>query len=435
MATAQRVAASRLLHRFGFGPAGDDFVTATASVDAAVAQIIAGTSDANAALDQARTPMPVLDYISLATAGTRAAMEEQRREQERTIKLWWLDRMVTTEQPLLERLTWFWHGHWATSQIKVRDARLMLQQNQTLRANALGDFGAMSRLMLRDPAVLIWLDGKGNKKGRPNENLAREFLELFTLGVGNYSEHDVRESARALTGWQLDLPSGTATRNDKQFDEGTKSVLGYTGSFDVDSLAELVITQPQCATFIANRLWRHLGSVDPITPEQLQVVRTAFGSGHNLAAAVFAMVNLVAVTEQPLMWVKSPVDWAVSTLRVIGVRPGDLAPGTQSGLLNDLNAMGQMPFFPPNVSGWPAGSAWLSAASTQARIRCSQRLIVHAPGWLKRVPPRQRPTVLADRLAVPEWSAPTQRVLADAANSAQDALVVALNSPDYLVGA
>lgn len=435
MATAERVAASRLLHRFGFGPSGDDFVTAAASIDAAVAQVIASTSEANAALDQVRTPMPILEYISLASAGTRAAMEEQRREQERTIKLWWLERMVTTEQPLLERLTWFWHGHWATSQIKVRDARLMLQQNQTLRANALGDFAVMSRLMLRDPAMLIWLDGKGNKKGRPNENLAREFFELFTLGVGNYSEHDVREAARALTGWQLDLPAGTAARNDKQFDDGTKSVLGYTANFDVDSLAELVITQPQCATFLATRLWRHVGSVEPISAEQLQLARAAFGSGHNLAAAVYALVNLVASSEQPLVWAKSPVDWAVSTMRALDIHPTELSPGTQSGLLSDLNAMGQMPFFPPNVSGWPAGTAWLSAASAQARIRCAQRLVTAAPRWLSRATPRQRPALLADRLGVPAWSAPTQRVLADASNSAKDTLIAALNSPDYLVGA
>lgn len=435
MAVDQRIAAARLLHRFGFGPSGTEYAAAaTTTPELLIAQLLASSNDANAAADRALTPVPAFGYIDKTMAISRQAAEDERRAQERAAKLWWLDRMVTTQQPLLERLTWFWHGHWATSEIKVRDTRLMLLQNETLRALALGDFRLLSKQMLRDPAMLIWLDGRGSKAGRPNENLGREFLELFTLGEGNYSEHDVRESARALTGWQLDLPAGTATRNDRLFDAGIKTVLSVTAALDVDALAEVVVAQPQCAAFIATRLWRHVSPDVTLTPELLLAAAAAFGPARSTGALVSALANQLAVTEQPLPWAKSPVDWLVSTLRALELRPSELPQSTQTGVLNDLGAMGQIPFFPPNVSGWPAGSSWLSAASTQARVRCTQRIVTSAPRWLRQATPRQRPVVLADRLGVPAWSAPTQRVLSDAANSARDAVILALNSPDYLVG-
>ena len=140
----------------------------------------------------------------------RAAYAKQLRSRSAALTLWWLDRMVRAEQPLVERLTFTWHGHWATSIQKVRSPAMMLRQNETLRSLGRGDFRELARAMVRDPALLVWLDGQKNKKGKPNENLARELMELFTLGVGHYSETDVREAARALTGWRVDRAHATA---------------------------------------------------------------------------------------------------------------------------------------------------------------------------------------------------------------------------------
>ncbi len=430
-----RIAAARVLHRFGFGPAGTEYAAAIdAGSGTSIASMLASVNAVNARVDAAKTPLPQLDYINYSTAVSRAAAENERRAQERQLKLWWLDRMATTRQPILERMTWFWHGHWATSQIKVRDARMMLTQNEFLRSTALGDFTAQAQGMLRDPAMLIWLDSKGNKKGRPNENLGREFLELFTLGEGNYTETDVREASRALTGWQLDMVSGTSFRNDAAFDNGSKTVLGRTAAFDVDALAAHITAQPQCANFISARVWRHFGTDAPLTAQQLAPYRVTFGATRDIRALVLNMLNAIATTEASLPHAKSPVEWLISTMRALGVRPSTLTEKVQTGVLSDLTAMGQLPFFPPNVSGWPSGRAWFTATSTQARMACTQRLVTQAPKWLATTTARQRPNVLADRLGVPAWSAATLQTLQDPAMSSKEALIIALNSPDYLVG-
>src|SRR5262249_30464232 len=159
---------------------------------------------------------------------------------------------------LLERVTWFWHGHFATSVQKVRSARLMLQQNQTERQHALGDFSVLAKAMVVDPAILVWLDGQKNTAKAANENLARELMELFTLGINQYTEQDVRESARALTGWKVNRDGMTATLAPKQHDAKDKTVLGHTGPLDALSLVDILVAAPPSSRFIAQRLWYRL---------------------------------------------------------------------------------------------------------------------------------------------------------------------------------
>lgn len=433
--SADRIAVARLLHRMGFGPSGTDYERALMLGPAAVAgELMLAVTPASAAIDAARTPPPTLPYLTLAGSGSRAAYEQARRDQERALRLWWLDRMVTTTQPLLERATWQWHGHWATSELKVRDSRLMLRQNETLRATSLGDFKEQARLMLMDPALLIWLDGKGNRKGQPNENLGREFLELFALGDGNYTETDVREASRALTGWTIDMASGSSALQGNRFDNGFKEILGTRAAYDAATLAYHVASQPACAEHIARRWWRHCVSAEPAAAGQLQPLVDAFAPERNSGRLALAVAAVLQDSTIELPLAKSPVDWLVGTLRVLDLRPTRLPRTVQSGLLTDLSAMGQHPFFPPNVSGWPSGRAWFTTTSAQARLRSTQRLVTKAPRWLASARRGARAQVLADRLGVPAWSSPTASALADGSISARDALVVALNSPDYLVG-
>jgi len=433
--TDERLAVARLLHRLAFGPAGEQYERALALGAAATAgELMLAVSPSSAASDALATPPPPLPYLTLAGSGSRAAFEQARRDQERALKLWWLDRMTVTAQPLLERATWHWHGHWATSELKVRDCRFMLRQNETLRSTALGDFREQARLMLQDPALLVWLDGKGNRRGQPNENLGREFLELFALGDGNYTESDVREASRALTGWTIDMASGTAVLNPQRFDNGLKTILGARAAYDAPTLAYHVTAQPECATHIARRWWLRFLSNTPASDAELQPLVAAFAPERNIGRLVVAVGEVLQDTDRQLPLAKSPVDWAVGVLRVLDVQPNALPRAVQNGLLGDITAMGQQPFFPPNVSGWPMGRAWFTTTSAQARLRCTQRLVTRSPRWLASTKRNARAGVLADRLGVAAWSTPTASALADGSISARDALVIALNSPDYLVG-
>src|SRR5207248_2266852 len=198
----------------------------------------------------ASAPMPALDadpVVALpkdADRAARQAAQQQVRQQAQDSVLWWLDRMVAAEHQFAEKLVFFWHGHFATSVEKVRSAAAMLRQQQTFRDLGAGDFGPFLKAMLRDPALIVWLDGQQNTRAAPNENLARESMELFTLGVGNYTEADVRAAARALTGWQVRRGDATATFNPRRHDPADKTVLGVTGPLDTDGYADVLLAQP-----------------------------------------------------------------------------------------------------------------------------------------------------------------------------------------------
>src|SRR5437773_8021665 len=178
--------------------------------------------------------------------------------------LWRLDRRTQADHHFHEKLTFFWHGHWATSIQKVNVAALMLGQQQTLAKLGAGDFGALTKAMLRDPALILWLDGQKNTRQAPNENLARELMELFTLGIGNYTEDDVKAGAKALTGWQLDRDRMAAVLTPSRHDNGVKTILGRSGNFGADEYADILLAQPANAQFLAKRLWFRFASGEPI---------------------------------------------------------------------------------------------------------------------------------------------------------------------------
>ena len=252
----------RLLDRLGFGAGGDELARWQSSGYAAVVDaLLAPTGpDAGAVATPApRLPTPARPQrtaprgaggASEKTPADRAARKEYRQQlkaQQLTATRWWLGRMVRAEHPTRERLTWFWHGHFATSAQKVRVAALMLRQNEIFRTGALGSFTDLARALIVDPALLVWLDGNDNTAKAPNENLAREFMELFALGHGQFGEADVKEAARALTGWKLDRQTGKAQLRPKQHDDGGKTVLGRTGNLGATELVDLLLSQPASA--------------------------------------------------------------------------------------------------------------------------------------------------------------------------------------------
>src|SRR5690349_4653232 len=338
----ERDAVRRLLQRLGLGPRRGELDTATAAgFDATLDALTAPGPDAGAAA----TPAPAFAAVERAPKDPASA---QALQQQRTqLVVWWLDRMAAADRPFPERMTWFWHGHFATSIQKVRFANLMAIQNASQRRLGTGDFRALARAMAVDPAMLLWLDGGGNRVGKPNENLAREFMELFTLGVGNYSEDDVRSAARALTGWTVNVQARSAAFVPKRHDPGPETVLG-TSVNDTASLVNQLVGLPVSPKFIATRVWTRIVSDTPPDPATLGTLVSAYGSGHDVTALLRAAARTPAFRDPGSVLVREPVLWLTGALRALNLSASKMPPGP---LTAGLTGLGQVPFAPPNVGG------------------------------------------------------------------------------------
>jgi uncharacterized protein (DUF1800 family) len=289
------------------------------------------------------------------------------------LKAYWLYRVIFGADPLREKMTLFWHGHFATSNRKVQSVARMLAQNELFRSLALGDFRTLATAILSDPAMLVWLDGVGNSKEKPNENLAREFLELFTLGVGHYAEADIRQAARALTGWVRDGEEGdyeARIRFDPaRLDDGPKTFLGRTGSWNASDIARITLEQPAAAVHLARELYRFFVR-DDAEPAPNVIASLAdriraheFSMRHALDVILRSRHFYSADVRRRL--IKSPVEFTAGLVRTLGI------PRTRIDLvtLGSLcDRQGQNLFHPPNVKGWDGGRAWVSSAALLARF-------------------------------------------------------------------
>ncbi|TCO60437.1 DUF1800 domain-containing protein [Actinocrispum wychmicini] len=416
-----RAAARRLFERFGFGPRPGELDSGR-TVDAFL----------SAADDPGAPPPPTLGPEP--KPGKDKAAKQQEAQQVRTdqqaITLWWLDRMVATNSPLVERMTWFWHGHFATSAQKVKSARMMLAQNQTQRQHALGDFGVLANAMVVDPAMLVWLDGQKNTAKAANENLGRELMELFTLGVGNYTEDDVRAAARALTGWKIDRDTLAVTLVPKQHDNKDKTVIGHTGPLDAHSLVDVLVTSPASPKFVARRLWQRLVSGTPPADDVLARLTGAYGPNRDIRALLRALAAEPAFRDDGSTIVKQPVEWAVGVMRAFKIRPATLPADEQTKLLAGLRGMGQVPFLPPSVGGWPAGGAWLTTAAGLARLQLARLLTPHADLAALSGDPV---TAIGTLLGVGAWSDRTRAALTPLAHQPAQLASVAVCAPEYVI--
>ncbi len=289
------------------------------------------------------------------------------------LKAWWVYRMLNSPDPLTERLTLLWHNHFATSNLKINDLAVMRRQNEILRRHARAPFGILLRAVLRDPAMLIWLDASGNRRSQPNENLARELMELFTLGIGQYTEKDVKEAARALTGWTLE---GGAFKDDvSQHDGGEKTILGRTGRWNGDDLVQMLLDHPATAQRLAWRVCNLL--MGEGTVRSTAVAELAEGmQARNLdigwavetvlrSQAFFAPANLRSR-------VLEPVAYVVGAARALEITQ----PAPSSMILADwCGRLGQDPFYPPNVGGWPDGRSWISPHTMIGRANFAAALV------------------------------------------------------------
>ncbi|MCP9486481.1 MAG: DUF1800 domain-containing protein [Gaiellaceae bacterium MAG52_C11] len=277
--------------------------------------------------------------------------------------IWWLDRMVRTSRPLVERLTLVWHDWFATSLAGVGSQRLMLNQNKLLRSRSLGSFETMLRELTRDPAMLLWLSGTENTKWSPNENFARELMELFTLGAGGgYSERDVREQARALTGFDSDWRRGIGSHNfrfeRKRHDSGTKRIFGRSGAFDWEDAVRLCLRHPSHPSFFVEKLWGYFVPTPPDAATRRSLERL-YRQDLQIRPVVEAILRHPALYTGPRM-VKPPVVYTAGLLRGMG-RGIDT---TSWAWIS--NMAGQRLFMPPNVAGWD-DDRWLDTATFRGR--------------------------------------------------------------------
>lgn len=338
--------------------------------------------------------------------------------------------MVLTNKPLQERMVWFWHGHWATSIGKVNYALPMLTQNQTFRKHALGNFKDLSQAMLEDGALQVWLDGNENTLKAPNENLAREVMELFVLGVNRYTEKDVKELARALTGYQVPRSTGVVTLNQKRRDTGAVSILGKTAVMSGPEAISHLVDQADCPRFLAERIWYRFISSTEAMPKDHPLISAL--AGKDIQQGLTTLLKGKDLTNTKYSIVKSPVEWFVAVCKALELTPSKL--NSFAKLNGYLDKLAQIPFSPPNVGGWPTDEAWLSSASAQFRISFADWLVKQADlSAIEAIAPEKRVAYLADLLAVPEWTARTSMALGDLQKTVPRLVSLAICSPEYVV--
>jgi len=326
----------------------------------------------------------------------------QNRQQANEAVGWWLDRLFTTEAPLVEKMTLFWHGHFATSIDKVRDPYLMLQQNELFRSQALGNMRALTRAVVRDPAMMIYLDTAQSTKRQPNENFAREIMELFTLGEGHYSEDDIREAARAFTGLRINRPLGQSFFHRPSWDAGVKSVLGDRGRLQPDDVVDILFRQPACSRFLARKLCAYFVSDAP-PDEMVDAIAATIRRYDFEVAPVMRALFLSAAFYDPAYrrtQIKSPVQFLVQTRHALGL--ANVPRPLQLGILQQL---GHVLFRPPNVAGWDSGRAWITTNTLLTRYNIAGFLVKGpASGY--------RPPLVLDRNAAPAANRPARDRLA-----------------------
>ncbi|UOQ53451.1 DUF1800 domain-containing protein [Hymenobacter cellulosivorans] len=377
-----------LYWRAGFGPRPQD-IAANPNPRKALRQLLRDAAEyqplagprIQAAEMQAMTPVPTPDLRQDPQAPALKKGEltsEQRKEQNRqireafyTMNTGWLERMATSPAQLREKMTFFWHGHFAC---RVRRPAAALQLNNTIRQLALGKFSDLLLAVSKEPAMLQFLNNQQNRKQRPNENFAREVMELFTIGRGHYAEQDVKEAARAFTGWSYDA-QGQFVFRERQHDAGPKIFLGRTGNFGGEDILRIILEQPHTAEFITTKLYRFFVNDAP-NPAHIQPLAQAFfRSGYDISDLVERLFTADWFYDAANVGtrIKSPIELLAGIKRTLGVELEDKKP-----LIVFQKALGQTLFEPPNVAGWAGGRSWIDSSTLLFRLQLPQVLLRNA---------------------------------------------------------
>jgi uncharacterized protein (DUF1800 family) len=286
--------------------------------------------------------------------------------------------------------------------------------------------------MFFDGALQIWLDGGENTLKAPNENLSREMMELFVLGVNRYSELDVRELARAFTGYQIPRSTGEVISVPRRRDTGAVTVLGKTGVMSPEEVIKHLVAQPDCAKFVNERIWyRFISSSAPLPANHSSI--SAFAS-RDISALIKSMVEGKVLANPEYSLVKSPIEWFIAVCRAFNLTPSQM--NSQNKINSYLDKLSQIPFSPPNVGGWPTDEAWLSSASAQFRLAFASWISSQVDtAQLTLIAPEKRVAYLSDLLGVVEWSPRTTFALREVRNNPERLITLAICSPEYVVSA
>ncbi len=284
------------------------------------------------------------------------------------LQRWWTYRMLSSKRPLEEKMTLFWHGHFATSDRKVKNPYAMYVQNMLFRKLCLGNFHEMLLAVSKDPAMIVWLDNQQNRKGKPNENYAREIMELFTLGIGNYTEKDIKEAARAFTGWQA--PATGFFFNKGQHDYGEKTFFGETGKFNGDDIVRILVEQKATSQFLARKLCKFFVADEPDEALVQRIGQVYMDSNYSVKSMLRAIFTDEVFLSNKAYHakIKSPAEYVIGTLKLLQINELD------AGIPKAMEKMGQSLFMPPNVKGWDGGAAWIATDKMMQRFNFASKM-------------------------------------------------------------
>lgn len=377
----ERRHARHLLNRAGFGVPyqGIDKLTqlgAAGAVDALV-----DFEDFNDVGPTAPTNLPYRDYKEMREEYSKLSTEEKqkfqrmvrREEVEAMVGLqgWWIERMVKTQRPLQEKLALMWHGHFATSAEKLKNPKASLELNEIFRKHGSGNFKTLVSAVGKSRAMMRYLDQDRSTKAKPNENWARELMELFTLGIGNYTENDIKEAARAFTGWTI--RDGKFFEATRLHDDGNKTIFGASGNFNGDAVIDMLMAHPACAKFIARKVATFFAYDNP-EPELVDnLAETLLRHNYELKPMLHQLFISSAFYQERAYYsqIKSPAQLVVGLISQLGVPVVQKPPIAQYA----MRAMGQSLFYPPNVKGWDGGRAWINTNTLLVRYNYSNFLV------------------------------------------------------------
>ncbi len=297
----------------------------------------------------------------------RKKLREQSRDDLKTMNITWLNTMINSEAQLREKMSLFWHGHFAC---RIQNSFFQQELLHIIRTNALGSFADMLKAVSKSPAMLQFLNNQQNKKSHPNENFAREVMELFTMGRGNYTETDVKEAARAFTGWAFN-PKGEFIFRKNQHDEGSKTFLGKSGNFDGDDILNILLENKQTANYISKKIYRYFVNENVDEVNQQWLSKRFYSNNYNIAKLLEDMYtsDWFYAEKNIGIKIKSPVELLAGVRRLLPMQ----LENDQSQLLFQ-RALGQVLFYPPNVAGWAGGKSWIDSSSLMLRLRIPQIL-------------------------------------------------------------
>ncbi|MEI7735518.1 MAG: DUF1800 domain-containing protein [Ferruginibacter sp.] len=301
------------------------------------------------------------------TNDQKKMIREQSREDLKNLNLLWLEEMINNEAQLREKMSLFWHGHFAC---RVVNSYFQQELLQIIRENALGNFADLLRAVSKSPSMLSFLNNQQNRKQKPNENFAREVMELFTMGRGNYTEKDIKEAARAFTGWGFNLQGEFEFRK-FQHDTGDKTVMGKTGNFDGDDVLNILLEQPQTAKYITKKIYKYFVNDNADDTKVEWLSNRFYKNGYDIKKLMEDIFTADWFYEEKNIGtkIKSPVELLAGIRRLLPMEMEN----DQAQLLFQ-KTLGQVLFFPPNVAGWPGGKTWIDSSSLMLRLRLPQIL-------------------------------------------------------------